>query len=82
MTSVMKIRLLAAALGFAVATAASAAVIPAPIAGEDGVVVKVAENCGPGFWRGPYGHCHPFAVNRACPPRYHLGPDGRRCWPD
>jgi hypothetical protein len=77
----MKIKLLAAALGFALATAASAAVIPAPL-GEDGAVIKVAEHCGPGWWRGPGGHCHPFAKDRVCPPHYHLGPDGLRCWPD
>ncbi len=35
-----------------------------------------------GFWRGPAGHCHPFATNRMCPRGYHLGPEGRRCWPD
>jgi hypothetical protein len=82
MTSVTKISLLAAALALGLATAAGAAVIPAPTGNGDGVVVKVAEGCGPGFWRGPYGHCHPFAVNRACPPGYHLGRLGRRCWPN
>ena len=43
---------------------------------------NAAEGCGPGFWRGPGGHCHPFAVNRACPVGYHLGPEGKRCWPN
>jgi hypothetical protein len=43
---------------------------------------SAAEGCGPGFWRGPGGHCHPFAVNRACPVGYHLGPEGKRCWPN
>jgi hypothetical protein len=43
---------------------------------------SAAEGCGPGFWRGPGGDCHPFAVNRACPVGYHLGPEGKRCWPN
>ena len=43
---------------------------------------SAAEGCGPGFWRGSGGHCHPFAVNRACPVGYHLGPEGKRCWPN
>lgn len=72
---------LSAALAFGLATAASAGVPAAPI-GSDSLVIKVAEGCGPGFWRGPAGRCHPFAVNRACPPGYHLGPEGRRCWPN
>jgi len=47
-----------------------------------GLIVKVAEGCGPRFWRGPGGRCHPFAVGRACPVGYHLGPEGKRCWPN
>lgn len=43
---------------------------------------SAAEGCGAGFWRGPHGHCHPFAVNRACPRGYHLGPEGKKCWPN
>jgi hypothetical protein len=45
-------------------------------------IASAAEGCGPGFWRGPGGRCHPFAVNRACPGGYHLGPEGKRCWPN
>jgi len=43
---------------------------------------NAAEGCGPGWWRGPGGVCHPYAANRACPAGYHLGPAGRRCWPN
>jgi hypothetical protein len=82
MKGVMKIRFLVAALAFGLATAASGAVIPAPFGNDDGLVIKVEDGCGLGFWRGPFGHCHPYAVARVCPPRYHLGPDGRRCWPN
>jgi hypothetical protein len=73
---------LTSALTLGLATAASAGVIPAQIGNNDGLIVKVAEGCGPGFWRGPGGRCHPFAVGRACPVGYHLGPEGKRCWPN
>jgi hypothetical protein len=43
---------------------------------------NAAEDCGPGWWRGPGGFCHPFATNRACPVGWHLGPEGERCWPN
>jgi hypothetical protein len=45
-------------------------------------VTRVAERCGPGFWRGPRGVCHPMFNGRACPPGYHLGPERKRCWPN
>ncbi|WP_371418462.1 GCG_CRPN prefix-to-repeats domain-containing protein [Methylocapsa sp. S129] len=80
----MKMRtiVLGAALAFGLATAAGAAITPAPIGNAGSAVVKIAEGCGPGFWRGPGGRCHPMAMGRACPRGYHLGPEGRRCWPD
>lgn len=73
---------LSAVLAFGLATAASAGIAPAPVEPVGNSVIKVAEGCGPGFWRGPEGHCHPMAVNRACPRGYHLGPEGKRCWPN
>jgi hypothetical protein len=73
---------LSAALAFGLATAASAGITPAPVGNYDGAIVKVAEGCGPGWWRGPGGRCHPMAANRVCPLGYHLGPEGRRCWPN
>jgi len=78
----MRTILLGTALAFGLATVASATVIPAPIGNAGSTVVKVAEGCGPGYWRGPGGRCHPFAVGRACPRGYHLGPEHRRCWPN
>jgi len=72
---------LSAALSFALATAAFAMSMPAPVA-TAGKVIKIAEGCGPGFWRGPGGRCHPFANGRACPAGYHLGPEGKKCWPN
>lgn len=69
----------ALAIGFA-ASAQAAMTVPAMDKGA--AVTLVAEGCGPGFWRGPGGHCHPFATHRMCPRGYHLGPEGRRCWPN
>jgi hypothetical protein len=73
---------LSGALAFGLATAANAGITPAAVGTPNSTVVKVAEGCGPGFWRGPGGACHPFAVGRACPVGYHLGPEGKRCWPN
>ena len=73
---------LSAALAFGLATAANAGIAPAPVGSAGDLVIKVAEGCGPGWWRGPEGRCHPMARGRVCPRGYHLGPDARRCWPD
>lgn len=78
----IKSMVLSGALAFGLVTAASAGITPAPVANSGSVIVKVAEGCGPGWWRGPNGRCHPMAMNRACPPGYHLGPHGQRCWPN
>lgn len=50
-------------------------------------ITLIADGCGPGFHRGPYGGCRPngprpFFAARACPPGFHLGPMGRRCRPN
>ena len=73
---------LGAALAFGFATASSAAITPAPVGTGSDLAIRVAEGCGPGFWRGPHGACHPFARGRLCPPGYHIGPEGKRCWPN
>jgi hypothetical protein len=78
----MKTIILSGALAFGLATAAGATVMPAPVGNADGFIIKAAEGCGPGFWRGPRGHCHPMFDGRACPPGYHLGPERKRCWPN
>ncbi|MGO8797801.1 MAG: GCG_CRPN prefix-to-repeats domain-containing protein [Roseiarcus sp.] len=77
----IKTFVLCTSLAFGLATAADAAISPAPVGGG-AAIVKIAEGCGAGFWRGPGGHCHPYARGRACPGGYHLGPDARRCWPN
>jgi hypothetical protein len=73
---------LGVALAFGVATVASAAVTPVPAGNANTLVIKVAEGCGPGFWRGPGGKCHPMFDGKACPPGYHIGPNRKRCWPN
>ena len=79
----MRSIVLSATLFLGLATAASAAgFTPVPIGTNDGLIVKIAEGCGAGFWRGPGGRCHPMAMGRACPPGYHLGPEGKKCWPN
>jgi len=46
-------------------------------------VANAAEGCGRGFWRGPGGACHPIVgPGRYCPPGYHIGREGHRCWPN
>jgi len=74
--------LIGTALAIGLSTAASAAVTPAPLGVANSSVIKVAEGCGPGWWRGPGGRCHPMYDGRACPPGYHLGPERKRCWPN
>jgi hypothetical protein len=78
----MKSVLLGAAVAIGLATGGYAAMAPAPIGRVGSAIVGIAEGCGPGFWRGPGGRCHPMAMGRACPRGYHLGPERRRCWPD
>jgi hypothetical protein len=70
------------ALAFSLATSSYAAMTPVPVGPSSDLTIKVAEGCGPGFWRGPGGACHPFARGRLCPPGYHIGAEGRRCWPN
>lgn len=70
------------ALLFGAATGASAAVKVAPIANPGSAIVKAAQGCGAGFWRGPGGARHPMARKSVCPAGYHIGPEGRKRWPN
>jgi hypothetical protein len=80
--NVIKTIIVSASLAFGFVGAANAGMMPAPVGVGASAIVKVAEGCGPGFWRGPHGHCHPMAMGRECPRGYHLGPEGHRCWPN
>jgi hypothetical protein len=73
--------ILGALLALGVTASAQAAMIAPPI-DKGPALTLVAEGCGPGWWRGPAGHCHPMAMGRVCPRGYHLGPEGHRCWPN
>ncbi|MBV8564434.1 MAG: hypothetical protein JO163_18205 [Methylobacteriaceae bacterium] len=82
------------AAGFAVASIVSTAqAMPAwaPLQGYGGpAITPVFGGCGPYMHRGPYGGCRPGGQwggywtggVRPCPPGFHLGPYGRRCWPN
>jgi hypothetical protein len=64
--------------GLGMASAANAAPIGAGLAGaaDDGLITRVAQGCGPGFHRGPYGGCRPFRGGG-----FYGGPRfERRCW--
>jgi hypothetical protein len=78
--------------GFAVSSQAltlQSAASPSAAAGDpSGAIVRVAEGCGPGGWRGPWGHCRytPFSGRmpgggyasgyNGCPPGSWRGPWG------
>ena len=67
--------LLSASVLFVLASAAQAMPIPAPNLAS-GDVTLVAQGCGPGGHRGPYGHCRALYT---CPPGWHTGPYGKVC---
>jgi hypothetical protein len=74
--------ILSAVLATGIATVANAGFVPNTIGNSASSFIRVAEGCGPGWWRGPNGRCHPMANGRECPRGYHLGPEGGRCWPN
>ena len=83
--------ILAAVAAFGLSSVAEASMMAPAISGNDGsFVIKIAEGCGGGEWRGPQGHCHHFdgpgGNNRgtefACPDGYHIGTRHDRCYPD
>ncbi len=52
-----------------------------------GSIILVEGGCGRDFHRNDRGECRPNWREweqgwRACPPGYHLGGEGRRCWPN
>lgn len=83
------------ALPLIIAALFGVAAVPAeamPLSPLDGAsashVTLVYGGCGPYRHRGPYGGCRPggqwggywAAGIRPCPPGWHLGPYGHRCW--
>ena len=67
---------------------APASALPIPDLASGVPIIQVYGGCGPYGHRGPYGGCRPggqaggYGFGRACPRGFHLGPYGRRCWPN
>lgn len=84
----------AISLGFGLAGglagAAQAAIMPIAPVPVPSSIITVGEGCGAGAWRAGDGVCRPFRTpygsNRGsrfeCPPGWHIGPGGARCWPN
>ena len=79
--------LVASAIALSGLAAAPAKAMPfAPLTDSPSGVTFVAMGCGPGWTRGPYGHCHPMGAYAAPRPAYGYGyhpyahPYGGRCW--
>ncbi|MBP2496133.1 hypothetical protein ABID82_004476 [Methylobacterium sp. PvP062] len=51
-------------------------------------IIQVYGGCGPYAHRGPYGGCRTggqwggYVRSASCPAGFHIGPYGRRCWPN
>ena len=54
----------------------------------DAQIIQVYGGCGPYAHRGPYGGCRTggqwggYVRGVSCPAGFHIGPYGRRCWPN
>ena len=79
-----KALLTSAMMLFGMASAPVQAMPVAPLSDAPTSVTPVAMGCGPGFTRGPYGHCHPFHYGYGAPgPYYGYHPYAyRHCWID
>jgi hypothetical protein len=75
-------------LAACLAIPAEAAMPVAPMDGVKAPVILAYGGCGVFGHRGPYGGCRAggqaggYWRGRACPPGFHLGPYGRKCWPN
>lgn len=76
--------LMAAVVALVGLAAAPATAMPiGPVGDGPSGVTLVAEGCGPGFVRGPYGHCHPMGYPHPAYGVYahpHAHPYGGHCW--
>jgi hypothetical protein len=65
---------------------AQAAQFSAPEMTGSGSIILIEGGCGPGGHRDYNGYCRSnyreWDYGRACPPGWHLGSGGRRCWPN
>lgn len=86
----IKSLLMSAVLALAVTSNANAAMVAAPLGADDSAIVRVAQGCGPGYYRGPAGYCRhmrgpymaPAYRPYMCPPGMHRGRYDRRCLPN
>jgi hypothetical protein len=67
---------LAIGLGLMAASAQAMPIYPVDRSGSN-EIIQVAQGCGPDFHRGPGGACRPLYN---CPPGWHTGPFGKRCF--
>jgi hypothetical protein len=85
--------ILGAVMALALVAPSFAGAGPGLVAADRGgsPIIRVAGGCGPDFHRNPEGYCRPNRWERErdrryerleCPRGYHLGPEGRRCWPN
>ena len=85
---VLPVGLLLAALCPLAVQAQPSSVLARAHAGASPNIVEVYGGCGPYGHRGPYGGCRPGGQfgrvyhHRFCPPGFHLGRFGRRCFPN
>jgi hypothetical protein len=50
-----------------------------------GLIILAEGDCGRDYHRDDHGKCAPNwhdMEGRECPRGYHIGPDGKRCWPN
>ena len=72
----------------AVSAVSPASAVPMVLPGHgDSLIVRVEGGCGDGRHRGGDGFCYRnfafregYGNGRPCPPGWHLGEGGRRCW--
>jgi hypothetical protein len=78
-TAMKKLIAIAFLAGIGLASVSPSHAVPvAPLdQAQAGAVTRVAQGCGWGGHRGPYGHCRPLF---SCPPGWHTGPYGRHCF--
>ncbi|MCP1550260.1 hypothetical protein J2W76_003505 [Methylorubrum zatmanii] len=76
-------------VGLVVPVAASPLIQPAVSTGSDGAeIIQIYGGCGPYGHLGPYGGCRTggqrggYVRGASCPAGFHIGPYGRRCWPN
>lgn len=53
---------------FGLAAIPASAIQVAPLSGAPTSIIPLAMGCGPGWTRGPYGHCHPMGYGAAVAP--------------